>query len=890
MSKTNISKSTAEYTRSYEHLRGVDFCPASSEGAESRFGYLENMYVDYDGGDAAIESIPGYRGLYDFGAKINAVHSHKIGVGEEYIIVHAGDKLYRFNSSDRDLLASLSPIATLKDTKSDSFIFGRDIYIIDGERMLKIDGSGSVTVIEDGSDASPYAPTLYVNGEKYESPNLLSNRFYETHSKVTQIKYRYGTSGLLYRITNEEKKTCALVGSGEDINGVLYVPPYATIGGEVYAVTEIADLAFANREELTGLVTNDNLRKIGVGAFWNCSNIESAIMCSTLKEINTLAFASCERLRYLYLNKGIESISDMSFNLNDSLSELEFGGSEEEFILLGGPDIFGSLSPSYNIPYDAATVAVPVYSDAEQISSVTLDGEEQSFTYDKRRSVVIFDIPSISNVQSGKIVIYGILGNSSYFCSGDFPSTVLGAGLTPRAALLGCTVSEIFDGRVFLSGHPQLGGTVFYSGVDKNGISSPLYFPAECFFTDGQGYTVASIIATDGALTVFKSGDDGSGSIFSHAKKSSGGITSYPAISSRQTTVAKGEAHAFLGDAIFLSSSGACTLKRVDDGDYPELIIRSSSVNYYLLKEELDSALMTEWRGYLVIATGSRIYLADSREGFTKNGNKEYTWYYLSGIGSYKNDARVYRYAETAPDGYLVSDSAGEVAAGTVMSVAGPGGEMIYFVEDGEEKFALYPTEEFAGGELYPPSAITAVGELLYFGTENGRLFVFNNDKRGVAPDALTLSGEFNAEQYRAAMGDKIHPSFYSFDRHAVRYAVGTKRDNCDIPYLTKSTVHDSLVIKFKAYTRTRLVCSVRTDGSQYRQLAEFSGSKYDFCDFDFSLPPSTVRDYSLLAIPERTRGWIEKEILISSEEYASPIGIFSISYRYKIKGKIKTR
>ena len=90
-------------------------------------------------------------------------------------------------------------------------------------------------------------------------------------------------------------------------------------------------------------------------------------------------------------------------------------------------------------------------------------------------------------------------------------------------AILGCTVCENFDGRVFISGHPELPNTVFYSARDESGENNPLYFGELNYFCDGTGpFGVCSILAAAESLAIFKSGDDGGGSIYYHTPKETG--------------------------------------------------------------------------------------------------------------------------------------------------------------------------------------------------------------------------------------------------------------------------------------------------------------------------------------------------------------------------------
>ena len=67
----------------------------------------------------------------------------------------------------------------------------------------------------------------------------------------------------------------------------------------------------------------------------------------------------------------------------------------------------------------------------------------------------------------------------------------------------------------------------------------------------------------------------------------------------------------------------------------------------------------------------------------------------------------------------------------------------------------------------------------------------------------------------------------------------------------------------------------VRTDGTEYKSVP-LSERRY-----------GETRRFTVMA-DERERGYIEKQLKISSDEYASPFGVYSAEYRYKIKGRIK--
>ena len=134
--KNYISKST-QYTVSYSGMRGVDFSSDNGKAKRYRFSYLENMYKDYSsGGDGIIESVPGFRKIASLGKKINAIHSHQDSNGTPYLVVHAGNSLFRFPLSEIDNMSSIVELAGIEDTKSHGFTLGSDLYILDGRNIL----------------------------------------------------------------------------------------------------------------------------------------------------------------------------------------------------------------------------------------------------------------------------------------------------------------------------------------------------------------------------------------------------------------------------------------------------------------------------------------------------------------------------------------------------------------------------------------------------------------------------------------------------------------------------------------------------------------------------------------------------------------------------------
>ena len=879
----NIIKSDAEYTRSYEKMGGICSSVADCKPSE-KYLYTENMYVDPMSGDGALESIPGFRILYSLGERINSIFTQTLLSGEKYILVHSGTKLYRFKE-EKLLVAGLAPepIATLRNEKSRAFTFGRLLYVIDGEKILLIDGDGNVTEATE-SDLTPYyIPTTYKEGRRLEQLNLLTPRFTEVTTVSSSTEFSFGSPELVYSITDSEKMTCAVTGVGQRDEGPLYIPARATIGGRSYTVTEIAPSALRDNLTITELITNKGLVKIGKYAFMGDKNLTKVILSSTVSEIGKFVFSGCESLQYLQLGIGVASLGTNVFYGCDALSEIRYTGSAVDYAVIEGIDAVGEREVLYAEEDRGVAVSIPLHTDAKGVYRVSLGGSNIPFTFKPATREVVLTFADRFEIDGRVVTVYGnasdidmgkmLFGNASPSCNG-------------QTAILGSTVCAVYDGRIFLSGNPSLGGAVFYSSLDSEGKPQPLYFGRESYFIDGQGSSkVTSLLVDDGDLVVFKSDDDGSGSIIYHTPSGLGTERSYPQSFSHSKTPVLGEAYRFLGGAVFISPVGISTLKRTSS-DYRDLRCISGNISPLLLNEDMESASITRWQSYLAVLIGGKMYLGNAQDRLT-GGSADLDWYYVSGVGTYLKARRVYRYSDEILEGFAVADNPGEVANGTVYTSLIYSPNITYYTLVGETKYLVHPTEELSGGEFSPATVALGDGIHLYFGTECGDICVFNNDKRGVAPPSVKGSTSFDEAEYSSYMGNRIHPNFYSFAGRAVKYAAVTAMDDCDVGYLEKRTVPSSLVLKLKNFDTGRLYCDMCTDKGKVTYGLS-PASDLTFSSMGFEQMSAMTGGASAIRVDDRSQGWNEKQIALYTEEFCSPFGVYSIYYRYKIKGKLK--
>lgn len=888
----NIIKSTAEFTRSYSNMRGVNYSEYNSDDVLKRYGQIENMYVDYEGDADCLESIPGFRQIYKFDSKINGIYPQNLEGDNDCIIVHAGESIYRFSSASRDSLSALTPLANIKNSKSHSFTYGRDVYIMDGENFISIDKDGKAASYS-YSGASCYVPTLYRNGERFEERNLLTDIFTEEIDCIETDKINYGTPGLVYQIIDENELTCRVLGSESQVQGRLHIPSYAKINGKSYRVIEIGDWAFSAQNGITELVTNPNLLTISRYAFMNCTGLVKVTLSETVKSVEAYGFFGCSSLSAFHIGSGFESFGSNMISKCDSLKELTYAADSVSYTEIKNQVEISERTVLFNTKCSKVVIAIPVYSKADFINKLTIgETDVENYSFNTKTGELILEYEDRLAIEGKSVRLYGVLNieegrnNIDSFFSSD-----LGADATPEELIYGCTVSAVFDGRIFLSGNSKFSGAVFYSSNDRFGNNVPNYFSQSSFFIDGAGeYPVSAMLSVNGLLAVFKSGDDGGGSIFYHTSKSVNDKITYPVTYIHGGINGVASAFTFLDDPIFLSPEGICAIEAGSGGDYKEIRCRSSSVGPRLKNEKLKDISFAEWRGYLAVLAEGRIYLADSRDRYKNGDSLEYEWYTLSGIGTYEGDEKVYRYATSSDVGFHIHENPDEIAHGVVLSVMYPDETFKYYVIAGDKKYSVYPTEEFTGGIFSPACAIASLRELLYFGTTSGSLCIFNNDKRGIAPDYISAMSDFDSEEYKKLYGNKLHPYFYSFDNHAPLYAIKTKSDSCDLPYLEKKTVPHSLTLKCKSFIASSMHTEVGTDGDGYELICSLPVGRTDFSELDFSSLVFDTDSYSTVRLPERKKNWCEKQISIYTNKFRSPIGVYSVTYRYKIKGIIKNQ
>ena len=876
----NIIKSTAEYTESFAGFRGI--APEGDNSVRTRLAHCENVYRDYESDTpSAITSVPGYRRVVKLSGEIKELFEHfgKIAVQSE-------NDLYLVDGD-----GAITPVGSIGGRVYTSFPFEEYTYILDGLGISRLHRSaGAGEVVE--SAPPPYVPILYRNGLAFEARNLLTDIGIEEFDVVDGREYAMESDHLRYSILDPDGFTCAVCGADDELSGEVSIPGSKRIGGVNYRVEEISDKAFSDNEAITSVRIGEGVRRIGKMAFYGCSQIKWVSTPSSLYQIDDAAFNSCISLSRISLRTGLVSIGNAAFAASLNLKTVHYEGNADELSRVDGYDMLGAADKVYTSVDDSISLYLPLCSKFEAIESVNVGKNTLDFDVMTENGAPVgikIDLSKHWQYNGECISVRGSLYElKSNFNGSDEPGDI-----SARGIIEGCTISALYDGRVFLSGNPRLPATVFYCSRTRDGAISPLYFGEHNYFNDGsKGTAISAILSVGNGIYVFKGEKDPMGSIFLHKGEDTGiDILPriYPVHEAYSGELCLGGAIASADAPLFISPRGLCAIEKESTNLERGISTRSSNVSSRLLADGLSGARIFGWMGYIAICLGEKIYLADTRATFTgRNRSTEYEWFIISGVGEYLDKRKVYRYSSNSSNPtFRVKEGYGDkLTRATVHSHTRDGVTYYFTIEDA--LYAVYPTEEYEHSGFRAAQVYRTVGERLYFASGN-TLFVFNNDKRSQPPseDYLDRMG-ITEEEYREIFGRRIHPSLYNFDGIAPRYVIRTVRTDCGVPHLTKSSVKGSLCIKLGKSSGALPTVKVTTDKGNFSEFIGTGGRFVSFLDIDFgSLSLSPEMDVTV-AVSEKEKDWIEKDIIIFSETTSSPISVHGLSFRYKIKGRIK--
>lgn len=887
--RTDLIKSECEFNRILEDMRGVDLSGGSGS-RDVRYSYLENMYRDYAAGRGElIESVPGFRRIYS-GTKINGLHMQIAADGSRYLVINDNGIVYRASVDSLSESERLTgSVVVSRDTRSHSFGFGGRLYLGDAYNLKSVEDGGQLFQVIDGTVCAPYVPTVYSDGAELEERNLLSAAFCEKQVVRSVDKLARATRTLKFRVTDETARICTVSGITDDA-AILYIPSTVLIAGEEFTVKGIASAAFSGRKAIEEVYLSDAVATVGTAAFFGCTALRRLVCGASLTEIGDRALAGTA-LEEIYLPAAMRRLGDGAI---PESATVRYELDSASYAKIEGR---GEGSVEYGVRVERTNLGIRLRSRASRVDAVTLDGKAVEFSTvadsdGNVSEILINDVEK--DLWTGKTL--SVLATADPILKQpdsdgrSFVSRCAADYIPFTRVVRECTHSAIIGGRAFLWGGASYPGVIFYSEREDSPRKG-LYFGELDYIDVGDETEITSVLGFSDGIAVFSRKVNGGECIRLYSLEEGSGTqgrTAFRMTGACRSSRPLGAAINHGDEILFVSEEGLSALSERALYQNGAVETRSTAVTAMLAAESLAEAAVARWCGYLALSVGGRMYLADTRTEANFGLGREFEWFFLNGIGTYRGDSRVYRYSSVARADYILSDTPDEVVDEEVWSEGTDSGEVVYFVPTEEGKVEVYPTEEFTGGVFYPAELLLDLDGRLVFSTGCGDVCVFNSDMRGVAPARIASDPDFDAEDYKEKMGKRIHPDFYGFHNHAPRYALITAFDDCGVPHLRKNTVKRSLTLKLATYSG-RIECRVGRDGGEYHSVCVIDAGATDFASYSPVSIPLNVSDNVTVALPEKERGWIEKSIALYSSDFCAPIGIYSIAYRYKIGGRIKS-
>ena len=129
---------------------------------------------------------------------------------------------------------------------------------------------------------------------------------------------------LEFVVTSLEKSECKVQCSSlPTVPTAVSIPGSIVINGINFKVADVADNAFANCVNVTGVVFDNGVKTIGQSAFNGCSALSSVEFPETMETLGKAAFANCGNLTDMVLPSSIKNIGEECFSNCDKLMSVK---------------------------------------------------------------------------------------------------------------------------------------------------------------------------------------------------------------------------------------------------------------------------------------------------------------------------------------------------------------------------------------------------------------------------------------------------------------------------------------------------------------------------------------------------------------------------------------
>ena len=132
----------------------------------------------------------------------------------------------------------------------------------------------------------------------------------------------------------------------------------------------IADCAFYECKELSGIILPDSVKSIGRYAFYGCEKIESFAVPERVTRIDNYAFQNCFSVKEMEIPDGVTYLGNGAFRRCTSLEKCVIGSGIAEI----GDDMFNSCKALTQvvIPENAAKIGDNAFNNCVALASITI--------------------------------------------------------------------------------------------------------------------------------------------------------------------------------------------------------------------------------------------------------------------------------------------------------------------------------------------------------------------------------------------------------------------------------------------------------------------------------------------------------------------------------------
>lgn len=963
--QANLANSTSQYNAylGAGGFRGVDVSDDPSKINGTRFANATNMWKDYENQSGiAVETMPGYRKLKSTLTKINGIFRYVYNIGEvdeqRYVVVHCGGDLWVYtwqdfmNGNTEVHYVVSKGDSTIKNEKSNAFQYRNRFFILQNGywELIRTESEiGAVSFSIQSVSVKGYIPTTFIDGKEYEQANAFSEKVINEYNDIASLKTTVESPSYKFPLYNYVKETPLSNGDAQQSSlegGTWYYDNadwYEEIPRDKFCIVRITasdtsefTFNFLYINNLAAITPDVRYKAFGVSPMQGLKgSTKYTIIFSmdTVPSDKAVTF-SIKTTMADHFDIEVSTVDfDVTQDLGTSIKEpldIYFVGDEGRTSTGTETGLF--ISPE--VPSIANRVFEPTSIPAFEIVYIAKVNDTLTRT----------ELPSdysLSIKYNAKPVSFTSVGEYTPF-SGSHDVSM-------ADAINGCTLFDIFDDRIFLSGNPKLPNTIFYANRDNTGYVNPSYFGVLNWFDCGvSNEPITAMVHNANTLIVLK-GNTIQDSV----------ISFYTPWQTQQDIIPKayirsdglpgkgciGFACNLRDDIVFLSETGLEGIDRQTVNTERSIGHRSSLVDAKLLSEDLQNAMYCEWKDYLVILFPSgNAYMADTKQVSRINGYNQYEWYLLNDVFTWTNDTNAYHYATAFPES-IIED--GEVtidgkSAGVYVTITdntlgqidmcvidaisdmplppktsiyneiqsvnvnrgndADGNEIIvkyigipaetvgYTIDTPHTAYILLEKQEekicIDTTSTNKPTFLTEFNGLMIFGTDNGDICVFNTDKRGVRPERL--KDEYTEQEYKSKYSTTIDAEWYDRCGHAYLSGIETAFDNANIPHLTKDTIKKSCVVEVKLGITSSFSSQFRTDRDGWSEPSLVSIRNNDFSDNDLFKADFTTNSNAALAVTEKTKKWVVKQYRMYSDKWRTPFGIYGIAYRYSIHGRIK--